>query len=264
MSIINFETLEQKIEILAEEFKNASPFEHIIIDDFCNAELLSQSLEHIPDADAVGVNKSRDFIFAKNKFEKARFDEIHPNLKKLKSEMLSERFQVLLQKLTGENVFVDPEFHGGGLHQGGKGSFLNMHVDFNYHPNQPKWFRNINILLYLNKNWDEEFGGELKLIDGREKNGETHLIAPLFNRAVIMFTRDYTLHGYAPINFPEGQYRRSIAAYGYTMQEEEGVVRTTIWYPENGSFVRKFLGKHMPKLVKLKSKLIGSGTSKNK
>jgi hypothetical protein len=262
--MIDFNKLEENIEELSKGFANAKPFEHLIIDGFCDAKLLEDVLVDIPDANDDGVNKSRDFVFAKNKFEKALFDEIHPNLKKLKQEILSERFEHILFKLTGEKVFIDPNFHGGGLHQGGQGSFLNMHVDFNYHPNNRKWFRNLNILIYLNKNWKEEYGGELKLLDGRLKDGEIHLIAPLFNRAVIMFTRDYTLHGYEPINFPEGAYRRSIAAYGYTAEASEGIVRTTVWYPENGGVVKKVLGRHMPKLVRFKSLLFGSGTSRNK
>ena len=79
-----------------------------------------------------------------------------------------------------------------------------------------------------------------------------------------MFTRDYTFHGYDKINFPEGNYRRSIAAYGYTIQEPKEEARTTIWYPENEGFVKSFLGRHMPKIIRYKSKILGSGTNKNK
>jgi Rps23 Pro-64 3,4-dihydroxylase Tpa1-like proline 4-hydroxylase len=263
-NIINFESLETKLDTLRNDFLNAKPYEHIVIDGFCNEMLLDATLKSMPDANKEGVNKSRDFIFAKNKFEKAMFEEIHPNLKKLKEELSSERFKDFVTALTGHNIFIDPAFHGGGLHQGGKGSFLNMHADFNYHPKNPKWFRNVNILLYLNKDWKEEYSGELKLVDGRVDNGPVHLIEPLFNRVVIMFTREHTMHGYSKINFPEGQYRRSIAAYGYTLHENEGRVRTTVWYPEDGGVVKRALGRHMPKLVKLKSILFGSGTSKNK
>jgi len=264
MSVINFNNLENNISQLKSEFQNGAPFEHIIIDDFCDEKLLSDALACISDAKEQGINKSRDFVFAKNKFEKSAFEQLSPVFQLLKSEFISERFEVILKGITGEDVFIDPAFHGGGLHQGGQGSYLNMHVDFNYHPNNRKWFRNINILLYLNKDWKEEYGGELKLSDGRLDHEKIHLIAPLFNRAVIMFTRDYTIHGYAPINFPDGEYRRSIAAYGYTKEKQEGTVRTTVWYPENGGVIKKILGKHMPKLVKLKSILLGSGTSKNK
>ena len=79
-----------------------------------------------------------------------------------------------------------------------------------------------------------------------------------------MFTRCHTVHGYDPINFPEGSYRRSIAAYGYTEKGEEGKLRTTVWSPERSSTLKRILGRHMPKLVKIKSFIFGSGTTKNK
>lgn len=262
--MINFEFLEKDKEIMRDEFLKNLPFEHIVIDNFCNEKNLEDALKLIPDAQADGHNKSNDYIFAKNKFEKADFDLLSPQFAELKRNLLSERFSAWISEITNQKIFIDPAFHGGGIHQGGQGSFLDMHADFNYHPDNLSWFRNVNILLYLNKNWKPSYAGQLKLVDGRQKNGKPLLIEPIFNRAIIMFTRDYTLHGYDPINFPEGTYRTSIAAYGYTETGKAGKLRTTVWKPEKTNYLKKFLGKHMPKLVAVKSFLFGSGTKKNK
>jgi len=259
--MINYRVLE-KYNI--RDFINAKPFEHVVIDNFCDDVKLNNSLKKLESPEDSGINRSRDFIFAKNKFEKSDFHLISDEFKELRNELMSEQFSKFLRKITGQEIFIDPEFHGGGLHQGGKDSFLDMHVDFNYHPNNKNWFRNINILLYLNKGWKKEYGGQLKIRDGRENNSKHYLIEPLFNRAVIMFTRDYTFHGYDRISFPNGKYRRSIAAYGYTLKKQDEKFRTTVWYPENKSSLKVFIGKHMPKLVKLKASIFGSGTSKNK
>jgi hypothetical protein len=157
---------------------------------------------------------------------------------------------------------MDKEFHGGGLHQGGIGSYLDMHTDFNYHPVHKNWFRNLNILLYLNKDWKQEYGGRLKL--RHSVTGKMREIEPTFNRCVIMFTRDYTLHGYEPINFPLGEYRRSIAAYAYTEIETPVSAHSTTWYPENSNSIKQFIGKQWPHLVKIKNSVFGSATTKNK
>ena len=262
--MINFSFLEANVSDHHQQFLGADPVEHIVIDNFCDADMLREALNSVPNPEIVGSNKSRDYIFAKNKFEKADFDLLCPSFCELKEELLSARFEAWVSALTGQKIFIDPEFHGGGIHQGGEGSFLDMHVDFNYHPANPSWFRNINILIYLNEGWQEAYAGQLKLADGRKKDSAPILIEPLFNRAVIMFTRDYTLHGYDPISFPNGSFRRSIAAYGYTQMEQEGKVRTTVWYPQKGGVVKQFLGRHMPKLVRIKSAMFGSGTNKNK
>ena len=262
--MIDFKYLDANLNELNSSFSSAFPFEHVVIDNFCFPEKLRSACDAIRSSQNISKNKSKDYIFAKNKFEKANFDSIHLGFKKLKEELLSDRFSDWVSKLTNEDIFIDPDFHGGGLHQGGKGSFLDMHADFNYHPEKLNWFRNINILIYLNENWMQSYGGSLKLRDGREKNSETITIEPIFNRAVIMFTRGHTLHGYDPISFPDNTFRTSIAAYGYTLKKNKGSLRTTTWFPERGGKLKSFLGKHTPKLVALKTRLFGSGTSRNK
>lgn len=248
------------------EYKNvfkSGVVEHVVIDNFLDGECASRLLAEFPDPEKVGIGKSRDYIFAKNKFEKSNLDEVGEYMTLLKRELVGDRFRDFLRAVTGEEVFVDPEFHGGGMHQGGEGSYLNMHADFNYHPVNKSWFRNLNILIYFNKGWEPEYGGQLKL---RNKNtGAEAEVEPLFNRCVIMFTRDYTLHGYDRISFPVGSYRRSIAAYAYS---EAGVVpsdiRSTTWYPDDGGVIKKVLGKNWPKLVAMKTKFLGSSTAKNR
>ncbi|MDZ4078364.1 2OG-Fe(II) oxygenase [Hydrocarboniphaga sp.] len=262
--MLRFDKLEAQIDKLSTSFVNAKPFEHVVIDDFCDEEKLISLYNQIPDPVTENINKSRDYMFAKNKFEKSGFRSISPLFEELYDDMMSDRFRAFLHKLTGQPVFVDPAFHGGGIHQGGEGSFLDMHVDFNTHPLHDNWFRNLNILLYLNKDWSPDYKGQLK-IRHQGRPDSTTLIEPLFNRCVIMFTRGYTVHGYDAISFPAGQYRRSIAAYAYSeLVEEKPEYRTTVWYPEDSGAAKRTIGKYWPKIVKIKNSIFGSSTAKNK
>jgi hypothetical protein len=261
--VINFERFEAKQDRLRDEFSENFPFPYLAIDELCDPWRLGQLVDKIPDPVAANIEHSRDYVFARNKYEKSRFREIDAVFEEICQDLLSIRFQAFLQFVTGEKVFVDPGFHGGGLHQGGPGSFLDMHADFNYHPLQKTWYRNLNILLYLNRNWRKSFGGELKLRH-RDGDGRTALVEPLFNRCVIMPTRDYTLHGYDEIHFPVGTYRRSLAAYAYTLTDipEAQKARSTVWYPEHSGLAKRVLGKHWPMLVRIKGSLLGSGTAR--
>jgi hypothetical protein len=258
--VIDFDGIDTKAEYYKTQFMSGI-FGFVVIDDFCDNNLLQELVAELPDPKHTGIKKSRDYVFAKNKFEKSGFWGFGPNSNLLYQDMLSDRFAKILESITGEHVFVDPAFHGGGAHQGGSGSYLDMHADFNYHPNNPLWFRNLNILIYLNKDWKPEYGGQLKL-ENKNTNEATE-VDPVFNRCVIMHTRDYTLHGYDPISFPEGRYRQSIAAYAYSTGEE-GKYRSTTWYPKTTNFFKKSIGRHWPILVKLKTKILGSNTEKNK
>lgn len=263
--MINYLTIEYQSSKLSADFHRAKPFPHVIIDNFCEEAALNHLVDGIPDPFADHIAQSRDYVFAKNKFEKSSFRGLGSEFDQIYLDMVSERFQEVLRNITGEKVFVDKEFHGGGLHQGGPDSFLDMHVDFNYHPLHRNWFRNLNILLYLNRGWTKEYHGELKLRHLRGDE-ESTLVEPLFNRCVIMFTRDYTLHGYDKIAFPLGHYRRSLAAYAYTLVEDtrHQEARTTVWYPETSSRWKRALGRGWPRIVKVKNSFFGSSTAKNR
>ncbi len=262
--MLNFDHIETQATRLAKDFPNALPYEHAVIDGFCDEKKLLVLYEQIPNPVEAGINKSRDYMFAKNKFEKSAFKDISPLFAELYDDMVSDRFRDALRTITGEPVFVDPAFHGGGIHQGGPGSYLDMHVDFNTHPLHKDWFRNLNVLLYLNPGWEPRFKGELKMRH-KDRPDIVKLVEPVFNRCVIMFTRDYTVHGYDAINFPEGRYRRSIAAYAYSpLEDDTRTHRSTTWYPDSSGVVKSTLGRLWPTLVRVKGSLFGSATGKNK
>jgi hypothetical protein len=236
----------------------AKPFSHLAIDDFCEPAKAQELYSQVPKI----TTKSRDYVFAANKFELSRISGISPLFTELYTDLISDRFQQFLRFISNEDVFVDKDLHGGGIHQGKKNSFLDMHIDFNYHPLHPSWYRTLNLLYYLNKDWQPEYGGQLKLRDLRT-NAERAIGIP-FNRMVIQLTGKYTLHGYDRTNFPEGQYRTSIASYAYTHHVYRvEKARTTDWHPEDDNPIKKILARVYDPAVKMKTRLFGSSTSKH-
>jgi hypothetical protein len=122
-----------------------------------------------------------------------------------------------LQELTGieETLVNDPYFHGAGQHEIKPGGFLKIHVDFNKHKTLGL-DRRINVLVYLNKDWDESYGGHFELwkTDMSECGAK---ILPLFNRMAIFSTTDKSYHGHPdPLQCPEGMSRKSLALYYYS------------------------------------------------
>lgn len=259
--VIEFERLESRSEQLHDQFRRATPFEHVVIDSFANPEELRALGAELMTPDVSGLNKSRDYIFAKNKYEKSAFADLGPKCAELHSELCSERFATLLRAICADEVFVDPTFHGGGLHQGSPGSFLDMHTDFNLHPLRRDCSRRLNVLLYLNDGWEPSWRGELRLRHLR--GGEEREIAPIFNRCVIMATGAETLHGYDATAFPLGIFRRSIACYAYVIAKNGTAYRSTTWYPENAGVAKRTLGRQWPRIVAAKNRLLGSATTKN-
>lgn len=259
-SHIRFDFIESSIDQFSTAFASGSPFPHVAIDGFLEPTSLAALVEAVPSPDR--ANKSNDYLFARNKFENPTFAGAPTIFQQLREELLSERFARLIGSIYGKPVFIDPQFVGGGIHQGGEGSFLDMHADFSRHPTYKDWLRELNILLYLNKDYSEDFGGHLEM--QHATTGERGRVAPIANRLVVMLTKAHTLHGYKRITFPKGQYRTSLAAYAYSVDNDFDAepARSTLWKPEDAGTGKNLLARAAPALVRLKTALVGSSTAR--
>ena len=256
---VSASVLERQDEFVA-AFNAATPVKHIVIDNFLDADVAQRLYDELPQPDA--MPKSRDYMFS-DKRELSTLDRHSDTSKLLHEVFMSPEFAEFLGTLAGHEIFVDPEYIGGGFHAGADGSFLDLHVDFNIHPSHEDWFREFNILLYLNPGWDESWNGQLLLTD--DPDSPTISVEPLFNRLVIMESTDKSFHGYKKINFPAGRSRRSIAAYGYSLVTVGSVSRhTTNWVPQEASAAKRALAKNWNWIVLTKNKFLGSGTVKNR
>ncbi len=121
-----------------------------------------------------------------------------------------------LETLTGiQGVLPDPYYTGGGLHQIRPGGLLEVHADFSYHK-AIRLDRRINVLIYLNKDWKEEYGGHFELWDRDVKRAEKKIL-PVFNRCAIFSTTSISFHGHPhPLACPPDRNRKSIATYYYS------------------------------------------------
>ncbi len=121
-----------------------------------------------------------------------------------------------LEQLTAiDGLIPDPYLGGAGPHQILSGGFLKVHVDFNVHP-KLKLDRRLNMLIYLNQDWQEDWGGHLELWD-REVQRCHRKILPIFNRTVVFSTTETSYHGHPnPLRCPEERTRKSLSFYYYT------------------------------------------------
>lgn len=199
---------------LAHRYRSAAPFPHAVIDDFLPESALERVVREFPKRSAVQESYHRQ-----QEFRKSRFDpnDLAPGFSQSLFHALNARpFLVFLEQLTGIHALLpDPYFVGGGFHEIGRGGKLGVHADFNLHP-RLNLRRRLNVLIYLNRDWPSEYGGELQLWDRAMTRCE-EAVAPLFNRCVIFNTDDDSFHGHPdPLRCPEERSRCSIALYYYT------------------------------------------------
>ena len=245
---------------LVASFQDARPVRYVVIDDFLDPEVAQRLLDEFPKPE--DMPKSRDYVFS-DKRELSTLDRHTDTSHSLHDALVSPEFTDFLSELVGRPVFVDPEYVGGGFHAGAPGSYLDLHTDFNLHPVHHEWHRMLNILIYLNPDWDPAWGGQLQLTDSPDHEGLT--VDPLFNRAVIMESTDSSFHGYEKLDFPEGTARRSIAAYAYETVADGSIDRrTTNWVPKEAGTAKRVLARNWNRIVLTKNRFLGSGTVKNR
>jgi Rps23 Pro-64 3,4-dihydroxylase Tpa1-like proline 4-hydroxylase len=225
--IFNEDYLFKLAEENRDKYVNAEPFPHIVIDNFVEPKILDGVLESFP------TSKDLDFYKYDNQLErKLAFDQVSklPDpIYNILTQMNSAVFISFLEKLTGiEGIIPDPYYRGGGIHQIEKGGKLDVHIDFNIHT-KFKLHRRLNVLIYLNKDWEAEYGGNFELWSGHKDENGKHVIEecmnkilPLFNRFVVFSTSEKSYHGHPePLNCPEGRSRKSLALYFYTNGRED-------------------------------------------
>jgi len=198
----------------ASQYQSAEPFPHIVIDDFLPERFLNPVLERFPSPEELKWTRFNNSYEKKLAF--ARVEQLHPIIRDLLHFLNSSLVLQFLEKLTGiSGLIPDPYFSGGGLHQIQRGGKLEVHVDFNKLENL-KLDRRLNLIIYLNKDWKEAYGGHLDLWDRSLKRPVKRTL-PIFNRCIIFSTTEYSYHGHpTPLSCPEGQSRKSIALYYYT------------------------------------------------
>jgi len=195
-------------------FGRAQPFPYVVMDNFLPTIWLDALLAEFPKPRA--ANWQTFDNAQEKKLASSRGTEMGDVTRRVLAQLNSATFLEFLETLTSiDGLIPDPYFVGGGLHQIERGGFLKVHADFNWHE-KLRLDRRLNLIVYLNRDWNESYGGDLQLWDA-EMTHCVKKIYPVLNRAVLFYTVENGFHGHPDsLTCPEGETRKSIALYYYT------------------------------------------------
>mmetsp|Transcript_23315 Transcript_23315/g.35063 ORF Transcript_23315/g.35063 Transcript_23315/m.35063 type:complete len:477 (+) Transcript_23315:133-1563(+) len=222
-------------------FETNTPFAHAVIDGLIPDELLRSVVKEINTVTASASYQNNPHLWRShnnsNSVKKGISDshQLGGNTRRLIEEMKSRKFLLFLERLTGVSGLIpDPFGYGDGVHIIEKGGYLKVHTDFQFHKPLHLW-RRVNVLLYMNEKWQEEWGGELHLYPSQlfeQTAGQANVdflksqikkIVPVFNRMVVFRTTNDSFHGHPdPLACPENETRKSIALYYYSSDIDAG------------------------------------------
>lgn len=207
-------SLQNKSEYLKSSYNKAKPYPHLVIDDLFEPALLNKILEEFPQA------KNRDWLVWDTDHElKATsrgIDGLSTFTQMFCLWLNSPEVITAIESIVGtKNLVGDPLFHGAGLHEMYRDGWLEMHADYTRHFSLPL-MRRFNLLIYLNPDWDDSWGGELVMEDGKNP-GTRASYAPYFNRTIIFPTTAQTFHGVPqPLSCPVNCSRKLLSIYYWT------------------------------------------------
>jgi 2OG-Fe(II) oxygenase superfamily len=202
-----------------QQFDSAQPFRHVVIDYFFEPDSARRVLADFPPFDP--ENARNEFGGVGRKAVVQDIARISPFYAQVFDYLGSEDFLGLISRITGISGLIhDERMFGGGTHENLEGQELDPHVDFNYLEDR-KLHRRLNVLLYLNTEWEVDWGGCLELhSDPRHpRTNQIKVIQPWFNRCVVFETSEYSWHGFEKIHLPEDKKhlsRKLLSIYLYT------------------------------------------------
>ena len=182
-----------------------------MLDDFLSPEIAESVVPEFADHESGWAHYHH---YNQRKMAITQLEGMGPNNRRLVEALQSEAFVRFVEEITGlEGLIADPHLDGAGMHKTLPGGHLNMHTDFLSHPSHSDWSRQVNLLIYFNKDGQEEWMGNLELWDRKVKNC-VQSIFPKFNRCVLFQTSNISYHGHPHLlTCPEGTSRNSIALY---------------------------------------------------
>ncbi len=228
-----------ELPVLAGRYTQNNPVPHISLSNFLPVDVARAAADEFPASDTDAWIHWQHHN--ENKHGLVKRELFPPCLGALADELNSPRFVAWLSELTGiAGLISDASLEGGGLHQSRRGGFLNIHTDFSHHHYHRNWRRRLNLILYLNPEWQPDWGGAIELWDRQVR----HCVAkfpPLFNHVVIFNTDEKSFHGFPePIRCPHSVSRNSLALYYYTLDSNSKPrTRSTDYRARPGDGVRK-------------------------
>lgn len=242
-------------EALRKQVAAAKPVPHFYLDNFLEPDFAERVWAEFPSIKwAKEHGRGFDAVNEKGKIQVTDSSKFSPAVKQLHEALASpEWLETLGYVMDMPNLIADPQLVGGGIHVTGPQGHLDVHVDFNYLEDR-QLHRRLNILVYMNKDWKDEWGGFFELWDKDVTRREV-AIAPRFNRCAVFATSNISFHGVTAVTCPPDHERRSFAAYYYTKEAPphwDGTRHSTIFKPRPDE---KFKGKVLMPMERAKRKV---------
>jgi Rps23 Pro-64 3,4-dihydroxylase Tpa1-like proline 4-hydroxylase len=222
-----------RAEALRQEYVAAKPWPHVVVENGFPEDLLDAIASEITKIDQAHIISSLD----DRQIKQEASDGFGPATRHFLEIVDSESFRDFISTVTGvNNLLSDPTHKLAGAHRTPPGGYTKIHRDFEVHPDTGLFHR-VNLLVYLNRDWPDSYGGSLELWPS-DMSAVGRRVIPRFNTMVLWETHGGTLHGLPdPVTCPPNRMRLSVVSYYYTKEHRSaaaGERRARYWAARPG------------------------------
>ncbi|HJP99547.1 MAG TPA: 2OG-Fe(II) oxygenase [Rhodanobacteraceae bacterium] len=214
----------EQVRMLGDGFRKQKPYGYASVGGLFDRSVVSEVAAEV--GSQLGSYPQEQDIYASHrKYRLSSLRDMPERTREFIDYLNSPSFLRVLTQISGiENLHPDPELRGGGIHAIGRGGYLKIHTDFNWHGGL-SMHRRLNLLVYLNENWQSDWNGAVELWSA-DAGERIFSLAPEIGNALLFETNDVSYHGHPdPLQCPEGVFRKSIALYYYTAtRPDAGIV----------------------------------------
>ncbi|MGH8118399.1 MAG: 2OG-Fe(II) oxygenase [Rhodanobacteraceae bacterium] len=204
-----------KVREIAKEFQSRTPYGYASVGQLFDAAVLAEVAREV-EGNLARYPREANIYASYRKHRLSVLADMPERTRGFIAALNAPPFLSVLSDITGiADLHPDPELRGGGIHAIGRGGYLKLHTDFNWHRGLAM-HRRLNLLVYLNQDWQSAWNGAIELwsADARQR---VFSLSPRLGHALLFETNDISYHGHPdPLECPEGTFRKSIALYYYT------------------------------------------------
>lgn len=231
----------------------SQPFPNFCIDGFLDEGFADKVYGEFPSFDqAAAMGKQFSAVNERKKVQVTEVSKFPESVKLLHEALASAEWLETVSFALGiPKLMADPELKGGGMHVTGAAGRLDVHIDFNY-VKERQLYRRANVLVFLNRQWEESWGGYLELWDKEVKRCHRSF-APVFNRCVVFETSEISYHGVTAVKCPADASRKSFAAYYYTREPPAGwagETHSTVFRPRPDERYKRLVAMPLERLAR--------------
>lgn len=209
---------------VAGSFQHRQPYPYADMSGAFDPQLLSRCAREIEQY-ITDIPAEKNIYGSYRKHKLSELERMPAACKAMIAYLNGPEFIARLEEITGvQGLQPDPELRGGGIHAIGRGGFLKVHTDFNWH-GKLQLHRRLNLLIYLNEDWQEEWGGAIEMWSPDMKTRLASM-PPRIGNVLLFATSDISYHGHPdPLQCPEDVWRKSFAMYYYSANRPEDEVK---------------------------------------